>query len=73
MIYVGLVVIFFFCRTVIFDDEGNLLEDVPADPVEVGPRKKVSNARNKFEDLIQKAKSSDEGMDFLTSSLACQI
>ncbi|PVH48490.1 hypothetical protein PAHAL_4G340600 [Panicum hallii] len=60
-------------ETVIFDDEGNLLEDVPADPVEVGPRKKVSNARNKFEDLIQKAKSSDEGMDFLTSSLACQI
>ncbi|PUZ49638.1 hypothetical protein GQ55_7G342500 [Panicum hallii var. hallii] len=57
-------------RIVIFDDEGNLLEDVPADPVEVGLRKKVSDARNKFEDLIQKAKSSDEGMDFLTSSLS---
>jgi hypothetical protein len=57
MIYVGLVVIFFFCRTVIFDDEGNLLEDVPADPVEVGLRKKVSDARNKFEDLIQRPKA----------------
>ena len=33
-------------------------------------RKKILNSRNKFEDLIQMAKNSEEGMDFLYSSLS---
>jgi hypothetical protein len=57
-------------RDAFFDDEGNLLEDVPADPMEVAIRKKNSEARNRFEDLIQKAKHSNEGLDFLSSSLS---
>ena len=32
-------------------------------------KKKILIVRNKLEDLIQKAKHSDEGMDFLTSSV----
>jgi fructose-1-phosphate kinase PfkB-like protein len=35
----------------------------------VATQKKFSEARNMFEDLIQMAKQSNEGMDILTSSL----
>jgi len=38
--------------------------------MEVALRKKISDSRNKFEDLIQMAKNSEEGMDFLYSSLS---
>ena len=38
--------------------------------MEVALRKKISESRNKFEDLIQMAKSSEQGMDFLYSSLS---
>ena len=38
--------------------------------MEVALRKKISNSRNKFENLIQMAKNSEEGMDFLYSSLS---
>jgi len=37
--------------------------------MEVALRKKILDSRNKFEDLIQMAKSSEQGMDFLYSSL----
>jgi hypothetical protein len=40
MFYSSDVLIPFFCRAVFFDDDGNILEDVPADPVEVAMRKK---------------------------------
>jgi hypothetical protein len=70
MFYSSDILIPFFCRAVFFDDDGNILEDVPADPVEVAMRKKKSDARNMFEDLIHMAKQSNEGMDFLTSSLS---
>jgi hypothetical protein len=63
-------VITFFYKDIFFDDEGNLLEDVPADPMKVAIRKKNSEARNKFEDLIQKAKHSNEGLNFLSSNLS---
>jgi hypothetical protein len=33
-------------------------------------RRKISDSRNKFEDLIQMAKNSEQGMEFLYSSLA---
>jgi hypothetical protein len=38
--------------------------------VEVAMRRKISDSRNKFEDLIQMAKNSEQGMDFLYSSLS---
>ena len=33
-------------------------------------RKKISDSQNQFEDLIQMAKNSEQGMDFLFSSLS---
>ena len=33
-------------------------------------QKKISESGNKFEDLIQMAKNSEQGMDFLYSSLS---
>jgi len=33
-------------------------------------RKKISDSRNQFEDLIQMAKNSEQGMDLLFSSLS---
>ena len=53
-----------------FDDEGNLLDEKAEDPNEVAMRKKISDSRNKFEDLIQMAKNSEQGMEFLYSSLS---
>ena len=38
--------------------------------MEVALRKKILDSRNKFEDLIQMANNSEEGMDFLYSSLS---
>ena len=52
-----------------YDDEGNLLEEKVEDANEVEKRKKKAVIRNKIEDLIQRAKSSNEAMDFLVSSV----
>ncbi|KAG2590039.1 hypothetical protein PVAP13_5NG316819 [Panicum virgatum] len=38
--------------------------------MEVAMQKKISDSCNKFEDLIQMAKNSEQGMDFLYSSLS---
>ena len=38
--------------------------------MEVALQKKISESHNKFEDLIRMAKNSEEGMDFLYSSLS---
>jgi hypothetical protein len=54
---------------VFFDEEGNLLDEKAKDPMEVAMRKKVSESRNMFEDLIQMAKNSEPGMELLYSSL----
>ena len=60
-----------FCyRELLFDDEGNLLDEKPKDSMNVAMRKKISDLHNKFEDLIQMAKNSEQGMDFLYSSLS---
>jgi hypothetical protein len=53
----------------VYNKEGNLLDEKPMDAHEVERRKKISTARNKFKDLIQQAKSSVEGMDFVASDL----
>jgi hypothetical protein len=53
----------------VYDEEGNLLDEKPMDPIEVEKRKKISMVRNKLEDFIQRAKSSNETMDFLVSSV----
>jgi hypothetical protein len=53
----------------VFDDEGNLLEEKPEDPNEVERRKNKAAVRTNVEDLIQRAKSSKDGMDFLRSSV----
>jgi hypothetical protein len=37
----------------VYDEEENLLDENPIDAHEVERRKKISTARNKFEDLIQ--------------------
>jgi hypothetical protein len=50
--------------------EGNLLDEKPKDPMEVAMQKKILDSRNKFEDLIQMAKNSEQGMNFLYSSLS---
>ena len=41
--------------------------------MEVALQKKISESHNKFEDLIRMAKNSEEGMDFLYSSLSNQV
>jgi hypothetical protein len=55
---------------VFFDDEGNLLDEKAKDPMEVAMRKKISDSRNKFEDLVQMAKNSELAIGFLCSSLS---
>jgi hypothetical protein len=58
------------CREQFFDEEGNLLDKKPEHPMEVVMRKKISHVRNKFENLIQMAKQSEPGIEFLFSSLS---
>ena len=58
-----------FCSESVYDEKGNLLEEKPADSLDAAARKKISTVRNKLEDLIQRAKQSDEGMDFLVASV----
>jgi hypothetical protein len=57
---------------VFFDDEGNILDERAKNPLEVAMRRKISDARNKFEDLIQMAKNSEPGIELLYSSI-CNI
>ena len=61
--------ILLFCRENVYDEQGNLPEESPTDSLDAATRKKISTVRDKMEELIQKAKHSDEGMDFLTSSV----
>jgi hypothetical protein len=59
----------YYFREIVFDEEGNLLEEKPVDVNEVERRRKIAAVRSKVEDLIQRAKSSNEGMDFLVTSV----
>jgi hypothetical protein len=62
---------FFTCylREVVYDDEGNILEEKVKDTNEVGKRKMMAVVRNKMEDLIQRTSSSKEVMYFLLLSV----
>jgi hypothetical protein len=53
----------------VYDEEGNLLDEKPIDANEVEKKIKIAAVQNKIEDLIQRAKSSHEGVDFLVSSV----
>lgn len=41
----------------------------PTDSVDAAQRGKIADAQNKFEGLVQMVKNSDEGIEFLTTSL----
>ncbi|XP_037457036.1 protein FAR1-RELATED SEQUENCE 5-like [Triticum dicoccoides] len=56
-------------RDIMFDGEGNILEENFIDPVDMAVRRKISAVRNKLEDLIRTAKCSMEGVEFLHTSL----
>ncbi|XP_048555514.1 protein FAR-RED IMPAIRED RESPONSE 1-like [Triticum urartu] len=56
-------------RDIMFDVEGNVLEENFIDPVDMAVRRKISAVRNKLEDLIQTTKCSMEGVEFLHTSL----
>ncbi|KAM3271631.1 hypothetical protein ACQJBY_042062 [Aegilops geniculata] len=56
-------------RENVYDEQGNLLEEKPVDSLDAATRKNISVVRDKMEELIQKAKHSDEALDFLTSSV----
>jgi hypothetical protein len=45
------------------------LDKKPIDANELERRKKIATLRNKFEDLIQRAKSSNKGLDLLVSNM----
>jgi hypothetical protein len=53
----------------VYDEEDNLLDEKPIDAIEVEKRKKITVVRNKVEDLIQIAKSSNDAMDLLVSGV----
>ena len=59
-----------FYRELFFDVEGNLLDETPKDPMVVKMRKKISESQYKFDDLIQMAMNSKQGIEFLHSSLS---
>jgi hypothetical protein len=61
--------IIFICREIVYDGEGNPLEDNPIDCVDMNTRRKISLARNKLEDIIRIAKNSSGGLDLLHSGL----
>jgi hypothetical protein len=65
------VTFFFTCdiRESMYDEEGNLLDEKPIGANEVERRKKITTVKNKVEDLIQRAKSSNEGLYFLVSNV----
>ncbi|XP_047073300.1 protein FAR1-RELATED SEQUENCE 5-like [Lolium rigidum] len=56
-------------RDIVYDGDGNPLDDNPIDYVDMETRRKISVARNKFEDLIRHAKNSSGGLDLLHSGL----
>jgi hypothetical protein len=53
----------------VYDDEGNLLKEKVEDANKVEKRKTMTIVRNKIEDLIQRASSSKEAMNFLLLSV----
>ncbi|XP_044400140.1 protein FAR1-RELATED SEQUENCE 5 [Triticum aestivum] len=56
-------------RDVVYDDEGNPLEDNHVDCVDMDTRRKISAARDKLEHIIRCAKKSSGGLDLLNTGL----
>ncbi|XP_044392456.1 protein FAR1-RELATED SEQUENCE 5 isoform X2 [Triticum aestivum] len=56
-------------RDIVFDNEGNALEDNPIDCIDMDTRRKISMARNKLEDIIRCAKKSSVALDSLNMGL----
>jgi len=52
-----------------YDSEGNLLVEKAISSVDASMRRKMSTAHNKFEDIFQQAKTSEESMDVLIQNL----
>jgi hypothetical protein len=69
--YILLNITYFTCelRERTYDEESNLLDEKPIDANEVETRKKITIVRNVIEALIQRAKSSNGGLDFLVSNV----
>ncbi|KAM3197612.1 hypothetical protein ACQJBY_072968 [Aegilops geniculata] len=56
-------------RDIVFDGEGNMLEENLIDPADIAMKRKVGLVRNKLEDLIRNSKGSMEGIELLHTSL----
>ncbi|XBI15953.1 hypothetical protein VPH35_058289 [Triticum aestivum] len=56
-------------RDILFDGEGNMLEENLIDPVDIAMKRKVALVRNKLEDLMRNSKCSMEGIEFFHTSL----
>ncbi|XP_048571899.1 protein FAR-RED IMPAIRED RESPONSE 1-like isoform X1 [Triticum urartu] len=56
-------------RDIVYDGEGNVLEENLADPIDIAVKRKIVVVRDKLEDLIRKSKCSMEGIEFLHNSL----
>ncbi|KAG2598759.1 hypothetical protein PVAP13_5KG398207 [Panicum virgatum] len=52
-----------------FDSDGNLLVEKATSSMAASMRRKMSSAQNKFEDIFQRAKTSEEGIDVLIQNL----
>jgi hypothetical protein len=52
-----------------YENEGNLLMEKSTTTVNEAMRRKMSSAHNKFEDIFQITKTSEEGMDILIQNL----
>ena len=51
----------FFSSESVYDEQGNILEQKSIDSLDAAARKKISTVQKMLEDLIRKAKQSDEG------------
>jgi predicted transcriptional regulator YdeE len=60
---------FFIHREIVYDEEGNLLDEKPIDANEMEKRKIIGAVWNKIEYLIEREKSLHEGTNFLVSSV----
>uniref|UniRef100_A0A8R7R3G5 Protein FAR1-RELATED SEQUENCE n=1 Tax=Triticum urartu TaxID=4572 RepID=A0A8R7R3G5_TRIUA len=56
-------------RDIVYDGEGNVLEENLIDLVDIAVKRKIVAMRDKLEDLIGESKHSMEGIEFLHNSL----
>ena len=51
-------------RDIVYDGEGNILEENLIDPIDITVKRKIFVVRDKLEDLIRNSKCSMEGIEF---------